>query len=214
MNYIISAAIGYVLGSFPTAYVLLKQFKKIDITQAGSQNVGALNAYETGASTMLGVSVLVIDLLKGLLSVFLLKSIYPGEFIFPAISLVFAVFSHCFSPWIKFKGGRGLAPAAGGFIILSPIIPFFWIIIWAIAYFRTKNIHVGNIAGTALTLALGISSAKLIGKYSIPPAKNEQEYIIFIASILMFILIKHIEPLKDYIKELKQKKNRFGNEKR
>lgn len=214
MNYLISAIIGYLLGSFPTAYVLLKQFKNIDITRAGSQNVGALNSYESSNSKALGIAVLLIDLLKGFLSVYILKIIYPNNFIFPAISLMFAVFSHCYSPWIKFKGGRGLATAAGGSLLLSPIIPITWMIIWAIAYYRTKSIHAGNIAGTVLTFLLAASSARLLGKYSFPPAQNSWEYIIFVTAILGLIFIKHIGPLKDYIKELKQKENRFGNEKR
>jgi glycerol-3-phosphate acyltransferase PlsY len=88
MQYVISAILGYIIGSFPTAYILLKQFKRIDITKAGSSNVGALNAYESSESNAIGGAVLIIDLLKGFLSVYFAKILYPGAFIFPALSLI------------------------------------------------------------------------------------------------------------------------------
>ncbi len=176
--------------------------------------MGALNAYESSESKIIGAAVLIIDLLKGFLSVYLIKILYPDAFIFPALSLMLAVLAHCYSPWIKFKGGRGLATAAGGLLFLSPIIPITWMVVWAIAYYRTKHVHLGNIAATILTGVLGVSSARLLAKYSYPAANNEAEYIIFVVFVLGIISIKHIGPLRDYIKEVKQKENRFINEKR
>ncbi len=114
MEYLISSVAGYLFGSLPTAYLVLKRSKNIDITESGTGNVGAMNSYEITNSKMIGILVFLIDALKGILSVILMKIIFPGEFVFPALALVFAVFSHCFNPWLKFKGGRGLATAAGG----------------------------------------------------------------------------------------------------
>ncbi|MBU1099030.1 MAG: glycerol-3-phosphate acyltransferase, partial [Bacteroidetes bacterium] len=66
MNYIICGVIGYLLGSFPTAFILLKKFKSIDIREQGSTNIGALNSFRVSKSKMLGVLVLLIDMTKGI----------------------------------------------------------------------------------------------------------------------------------------------------
>ena len=69
MDYLFSCIIGYLLGSFPTAFLILKKIKGIDITTKGSGNVGAMNSYEVTNSKKFGIFVLIVDLLKGLLSV-------------------------------------------------------------------------------------------------------------------------------------------------
>ena len=178
MNYIIAFIIGYLLGSFPTAYVLLKKYKKLDITQNGSQNVGAMNSYEVTQSKFIGIIVLLSDAFKGLLTVYILKMFAPDDFLIPAIGLTSAVFAHCYSPWIKFKGGRGLATAAGGAAYLAPIILLLWGILWVVAFVFKKNIHIGNIMATILTLALVFTSSDILLKYTFPRASNSIEFIV------------------------------------
>jgi acyl phosphate:glycerol-3-phosphate acyltransferase len=65
MRYLTWFLIGYLLGSIPTAYIFVKVFNGIDIRKAGSGNVGALNAYEVSGSPLIGLSVLLIDVMKG-----------------------------------------------------------------------------------------------------------------------------------------------------
>ena len=113
MEYLLSISIGYIFGSFPTAFLLVKKFKGINITEDGSGNVGTLNAFRTSKSKIIAISVLLIDALKGALSTFIPLLLFPETFIFPALAMLFAVFAHCFNPWLNFKGGRGLAVAAG-----------------------------------------------------------------------------------------------------
>ena len=66
MQYLISIIIGYLLGSIPTAYLLLKITKGIDIRKSGSGNVGAFNSITTSKSKFIGLVVLLIDFSKGL----------------------------------------------------------------------------------------------------------------------------------------------------
>ena len=212
MNYLISLAIGYLLGSFPTAFIILKKYKQIDITKSGSQNVGALNTYEVSESKLLGISVLLIDALKGFLTVYILKLIFPDEFIFPAIALTAAVFAHCYSPWLKFKGGRGLATAAGGSAYLAPPILILWILLWTIGFLFRKDVHVGNIMATILSIAVVMTSSDILIKYTLPPATNELEFILPVSLMLFIIFIKHWKPLLEYIGKLKQKNKVFENE--
>lgn len=192
------------MGSVPTAFLIMKK-KGIDITIVGSGNVGAMNTYEVSKSKFTGLLVFAVDFIKGLLSVLILKFIYPQEFIFPAIALLFAVLSHCFNPWINFKGGRGLATAAGGTIILFPFLLFSWIIIWLISYVYKKDILLSNILATPLSLFLILGKPELAFKYSFPQPKDVDSLILFSIAGLIIIFIKHIGPLKEIIKTYKSK---------
>ncbi len=204
MQYLISILIGYIFGSIPTAYLLMLR-KGVDITASGSGNVGAMNTYEVSKSKLAGLIVFAVDFTKGLLSVIIVKFIYPGEFIFPALALLFAVMSHCFNPWINFKGGRGLATAAGGSIILFPYLLISWIFIWLISYIYKKDILLSNILATPLSLLLVLGKPELAIKYSFPQPKDIGSLILFSTSGLIIIFIKHIEPLKEIIQTYKTK---------
>ncbi|MEJ5262505.1 MAG: glycerol-3-phosphate acyltransferase [Ignavibacterium sp.] len=204
MQYLISIIIGYILGSIPTAYLVMKR-KGIDITAAGSGNVGAMNSYEVSKSKLTGFIVFATDFLKGLFSVLLVKTIYPEEFIFPALAILFAVFSHCFNPWINFKGGRGLATAAGGTILFFPYLLLSWILLWVISYLFRKDILLSNILATPFSFLLILGKPELAFKYVFPQPKSIDEMILFSAAGLLIIFIKHIEPLKEIIQNFKTK---------
>ena len=207
MNYFISSLIGYLLGSIPSGYLLLKKSRGIDIRKEGSGNVGAYNSYDVTKSKLVGLSVLLIDLLKGILSVIIIKFIYPDSFIFPALSLFFAVFSHCYNPWLNFKGGRGLATAAGGSLFLVPFLLVVWGILWVIFYIMRKDILFANIVATIMSILILFNSGNIAVKYSFPKPADESSLIILSTSILILIFIKHIEPLKELVQKQLKKKN-------
>ena len=212
MEYILCAIIGYFLGSFPTAYILVRKLKGVDIRSTGSSNVGTLNSFKVSKSKFVAVSVLVIDLLKGLASVYLAKIIFGEEFVYPMIALFFAVLGHCYSPWLKFNGGRGLATAAGGALLLAPVIALIWIVLWVIAYIFRKNVHFANIAATILTAALSLTSSDILNKYSFPPAPNSLLFGLAVTLTLAVILSRHIQPLKEYFQVINNKKRGEQNE--
>lgn len=200
MEYLLSAVIGYLSGSFPAAYIMLKKSKGIDITQEGTGNVGAMNSFEITNSKVIGLIVLVIDALKGLLSVYLPLLIFPLNFIFPAIALFFAVFAHCFNPWLNFKGGRGLATAAGGASLLFPFALIIWIILWLVTYIVKKDILLANILAIVVLLIIILISSETAVKYSFPRAGTRGELILFSIALLILIFVRHIEPFKEIIK--------------
>ncbi len=200
MNYFFSAIIGYILGSLPTAYILLKR-KGIDITKSGSGNVGAFNSLEVSKSKVTGLTVFAVDFLKGFLSVFLVKSLYGNYFEFQIVALMFAVISHCYSPWIKFKGGKGLATGAGGTILLMPQILVLWIVLWIFVYIYKKDIQVANSAASGLVGLLAIFTSDILNKYSTPPAQNSAFFGWMTLILFIVILTKHIIPLMEYFKE-------------
>ena len=210
MNYLISVIAGYVLGSFPTAYLVLKKTRGIDITDRGSGNVGAYNSFDVTKSKIIGAIVLLIDAFKGLLSVYLTLLFFPKEFIFPALALLAAVFSHCYNPWLNFKGGRGLATSAGGLLLLFPILVATWVVIWVVIYIVKKDIIWSNIWATVMSLIIIFTTGKIAVKYSFPRADTISILMLFSTSLLIIIFIKHIDPLKDIMKSkniFKMRKN-------
>ena len=205
MQNTLSFIIGYILGSIPTAYLLIKKKHNVDITAEGSGNVGAMNSYEVSKSKLVGISVLLIDLLKGLTAVYLVSLLFGNDFIVKGVALIGAVLSHCYSPWIKFKGGRGLATAAGGMFLLSIPVLAVWVVLWLIAFAFRRDIHFGNFAATLLTAFLSFSSAQILLKYTFTPPETEIQFGFIISMILFIIMLKHIKPIKDYFKAQNKK---------
>jgi len=208
MEYLFSAIIGYLLGSFPTAYLLLKKTKGIDVTSTGSGNVGAMNTYEITGSKVTGIIVLLIDALKGLLSVYIPLLLFPVSFTNPAIGIIFAVLSHSFNPWLGFKGGRGLASAAGGTLLIFPFIAVSWLALWFIIYFIKKDILLANIVAIILTLLIIYAAAGFAFKYTFPKADSLSSMLLFSTGLLSIIFIKHIEPLKELLSSKSLKDNK------
>lgn len=205
MEYLLSSIIGYLLGSFPTAYLFLKQSKGIDITEKGSGNVGAMNSFEVTNSKLIGISVFLVDFLKGVGSVLIPTLIFPNEFVYPAISLFFAVFSHCYNPWLQFKGGRGLSTAAGGAALLFPFLLAVWAVLWVIFYLMKKDIIFANISSTVFSMLIVFGTSEIAVKYAFPKPESISELIVVSVAVLILIFIKHIEPLKEFISEQKNK---------
>ena len=199
MDYLISIIIGYLLGSFPTAYLILKKVKGIDITTQGSGNVGAMNSYEVTNSKKFGLLVFLIDFLKGVLSVLIVLTFINSSFTLAALSLLFSIFSHCYNPWLNFKGGRGLATATGGILILFPILVLSWVLIWVFTYLIKKDILIANIFATILSLVFVLIANKEIIEFAYPKPVLVNELLLFTSAGLLIIFIKHIEPLKDIL---------------
>jgi glycerol-3-phosphate acyltransferase PlsY len=152
-----SGIIGMLLGSFPTAYLVLRWFRGIDIRAAGSGNVGALNSYEVSNNPWFGVTVLVIDFMKGVLAVFVPRFFWPESFAIQFAGGFGAVASHIFNPWLGFRGGKGLATAAGMVVCVAPVLLPAWGLIWISAFAWSREVNVGNgfacaglLAGTVL----------------------------------------------------------------
>ena len=203
MNYLISSLIGFILGSFPTAFLLLRKYRNLDITSQGSGNMGAMNALVVTKSKFIGIAVLLVDALKGLLSVYLVLLFLPVNFVYPALALLFAVFSHCYNPWLKLKGGRGLATAAGGTALLFPFILIAWLLVWFIAYLIKRDIIFANISATILSLIIVFSSVNIAYKYSFPKADTSGSLILFSCSLMLIIFTRHIDPLKELMSNKK-----------
>ncbi|MDT3696885.1 MAG: glycerol-3-phosphate acyltransferase [Ignavibacterium sp.] len=207
MDYFISSLLGYLFGSIPTAYIVLKKAKGIDVTKSGTGNVGAMNSYEVSGSKMLGILVFVVDFLKGVIPVLIILQLFGYKFSFAGLTLVFSIFAHCFNPWLNFKGGRGLATAAGGSLVLAPLLLIIWIIIWLVFYLIKKDILIANIFATILTLVTVMIGNNFYIEYSIITDKNVNELVMLSSVTLILVFIKHIGPLNEIIKKNNKNSN-------
>lgn len=114
-NAIWAALIGFLLGSIPFGLVLTKAAGHGDVRDIGSGSIGATNVLRTGNKGLAAATVL-LDAAKGAVPVLLAAHLWPGT---EGIAAVAAVAGHCFTPWLKFKGGKGFATAAGVLLALA-----------------------------------------------------------------------------------------------
>ncbi len=116
---ILYALFCYLLGSIPTGYILVYLSEKKDVRDYGSRATGATNVLRMKGWTF-ALPVVLVDILKGVLPVYLAITLFEARS-FAALCGLLAVLGHCFPVYLKFKGGKGVATAAGSFIFLAPI---------------------------------------------------------------------------------------------
>ena len=125
---ILCLATAYLIGSFSSAILLSKLLKFPDPRESGSHNPGATNVLRLGGKKAAAI-VLIIDMLKGLLSVLIAKGLGLQGMELAFIALA-AVIGHVFPIFYKFKGGKGVATALGGFFGLSFILGLLATLVW------------------------------------------------------------------------------------
>jgi glycerol-3-phosphate acyltransferase PlsY len=206
MEYIISLLLGYAIGSFPTAYLILKKVKNIDVTKVGTGNVGAMNSFDVTKSKLIGIVVLIIDLLKGMLPIIVLKLFSVNDFSVLSVALIACIFSHCYNPWLNLKGGRGLASAAGGTILIFPFVLVVWLILWVIFFLLKKDITIANVAASIMSLIVAMTSIPTAMKYAFPKPNSEAILVLSSLGFLLIIISKHTEPLQQILESMRLQK--------
>ena len=115
INLIIVAIYSYILGSIPFGLILTKIFLKKDIRKVGSGNIGTTNVLRTG-NKFLAITVLILDLLKGYVSVYITLLYFES---LTSYSALICFIGHIFPVWLGFKGGKGVATYLGVILALS-----------------------------------------------------------------------------------------------
>ena len=183
MEVVIVAIASYLMGSIPFGFILTKIFLKKDIRDIGSGNIGATNALRTGNKS-LGYGTLLLDVLKAIIPVIYTKLNYP-DYIF--ITSMFIFIGHVFPLWLKFKGGKGVAPYVGILFSINLIYGIVFVSIWIITFLISKY----------------SSLASLIASFTIPIYLlffNNENLIFF---SIMFVLIFYTH--RENVKRLKNK---------
>ena len=156
LPYVVCLLAGYIAGSFPTAFLLVRWKSRIDIRHAGSGNVGTANTLDVTGSKALSLAVLALDVAKGALAVLISKAFGSDPWLSCAAGIG-AVAGHNYPVWLRFHGGRGLATAAGVFLLTGWAFVPLWLALFGLAYARWRDVHTGNVL--ALLLAPMIALA-------------------------------------------------------
>ena len=161
LQFLLVAAVAYLLGSVPFGYLLMKRFRGVDIRATGSGNIGATNVARS--SPALGMLTLALDMSKGFLAVVagFLVGIWLTDAVSPdldfgwayqlgAAAAFFAVLGHIFPVWLKFRGGKGVATAVGGFVALAPKSMAVVLLVFVVVVLAFRYISLGSIVAVAL----------------------------------------------------------------
>lgn len=207
LNYVLICIICYLVGSIPFSYLILKLKYNLDITRSGSGNAGAMNSYEVSKSKLTGITVLFFDLLKGIIPAAVLGLILKMSTEYIIIPSTLIVLGHNYSVWLKFKGGRGLAPTAGLAIIVNLWLLLIWLTTYFIFFLIKKNVHIANVIATIFLPLAAIFFGDFIIKYNYDyfyGTSDKTMLFLLISNCCILILTKHIKPL---VKIIKDKKN-------
>lgn len=140
--------LAYFMGSVPFAYIIVRAVKGVDIRTVGSGNAGATNA-----ARVLGkwgfVSVFILDLLKGFIPVFLALKLLGTSPLTLLVGLT-AILGHTYTIFLSFKGGKGVATAAGVFLALAPSETAIALAVFIIVFLITRMVSAGSIFAAAV----------------------------------------------------------------
>ena len=173
----------YIICSIPFGFILTKIFLKKDIRKIGSGNIGATNVLRSG-NKYIGYSTLILDILKAVFVVTLIKINYP-DYVY--VSALCAFLGHVFPFWLKFNGGKGVATYVGILFSLNLIYGLIFGFTWIIIFLFSKYSSLSSIiASLSIPIYLFIV--------------NGDQIIFF---VIMFVLIFYTH--RENIKRLKNK---------
>ena len=145
----------YLLGSIPFGY-LAGRLAGIDIRKVGSGNVGATNVTRI-LGKRYGYPVFAFDFSKGFGSVMISMLMAPGRppewnspEIFGILGATFSVLGHLYPPWLKFKGGKGVATSAGALLALTPVATLIGVGVWIIVFWLTRYVSLASITAAVV----------------------------------------------------------------
>ena len=180
--------VAYLVASIPFGYLLAKQFAGVDIKETGSGNIGATNVLrvvkekDPKLAKKLGAITLFLDAIKGVVVILIAKMLGAPEGVLWTLA-VLAVLGHCFSAFLFFEGGKGVATGFGVLLVMMPIPALIAIIVWAIA---AKGLKISSLSSLIALAAFIIASYIM---YPIVPVIGSHAPIWIITLIITY---KHI----------------------
>jgi glycerol-3-phosphate acyltransferase PlsY len=203
MNYLLILLGGYFLGGVPVGVIVAKAYG-VNIFEVGSGNIGATNV-----SRILGwkawAFVFVPDVLKGAIPALIAKSIV-GTHVGPLdaqaaafLAGLFAVLGHCFSPFLKFKGGKGVATALGAGLGAAPLVALSAFALFGVVLVSTRYMAMASVVGISATMLFGFVFQN-----------QSMQMEPFYALLTVAVALKH---KKNFVRLLKGTEPKFGSKK-
>lgn len=141
-------AAAYLLGSTPSALLVVWLMTGRDVRREGSGNVGATNAVRI-AGPMAGILVTAMDVAKGSLPVWAMLVLNPAS-AWLAAAMLAAIVGHCYPVWLRFAGGKGVATAFGAFVVLAPVPALAGLGVWFAVLAIGRWVSLASLAGAAV----------------------------------------------------------------
>ncbi|MCS7298589.1 MAG: glycerol-3-phosphate 1-O-acyltransferase PlsY [Spirochaetia bacterium] len=189
----------FLIGSIPFGKIVAS-LKGVDITKEGSGNIGATNVFRVVGKGW-GILVLVLDALKGAIPTLASSYIYhskllnfflPEAYVFIGIA---SILGHIFSPFVGFKGGKGVATSLGVFAVLTPVGVLIGAVVFGIFIAIFRIVSISSIAST-----IAVFSFLLV--YHILNNSIANNYVLIASAfvVMVFIIIKHSSNIKRLLK--------------
>lgn len=157
MEQAFALSLAYLAGSVPFAYLLARS-GGVDLRRIGSGNIGATNVLRS-RGVRAAVIVVCLDALKGSLAVLVAERLASGPGL-PVAAGLASVVGHVYPVWLRFRGGKGVATAAGAFGVLVPGALAIAGVVFVLTVWMTRFISVGSMAGAiTLAVAAGLTGA-------------------------------------------------------
>ena len=157
LNLVFISVLSYLVGSIPTSIIMSKLVKGIDIRHHGSGNAGGSNVFRI-LGWKYGLSVILLDALKGVIAVLFVSRLYFGNFPFPnstpfddftliqIIAGIFAVLGHIWTIFAGFKGGKGIATGLGFLVSIVTVDMLLGLVVFAFVVAISKYISLGSLS--------------------------------------------------------------------
>ena len=148
MTLLLIPVAAYLLGSIPFGLILAKTFGGADVRKSGSGNIGATNVARV-VGPLAGILTLLLDIAKGAGAVLVAERLSNSSATWMTIAAFAALVGHCFPLWLRFKGGKGVATAAGVFAVLSPLACVGAILLFLLVVIFWRYVSLGSISAAA-----------------------------------------------------------------
>lgn len=173
----------YLLGSIPFGLILTRALGRGDVRRVGSGNIGATNVARA-AGLLAGVFTLALDVAKGAGAVLLAEKLSNDSASWMMIAAFAALVGHCFPVWLKFKGGKGVATAAGIFLVFSPLACLAAVVLFILVVIFWRYVSLGSVsAAAAMPLLIYFLWAP---RHAPPPAVT-----FGVVAVALLIIYKH-----------------------
>ncbi|HZS53094.1 MAG TPA: glycerol-3-phosphate 1-O-acyltransferase PlsY [Bryobacteraceae bacterium] len=143
------SAVAYLVGGLPFGYWFVRLTSGKDIRTMGSGNIGATNVHRTQGGKA-GVIVLLLDILKGFIAVFIGALVAPNNATALGLSAVFVMLGHCYPVFLRFKGGKAVACFVGAFLYIAPVALGIVLLLFVAIVALWKYISLASIAGALI----------------------------------------------------------------
>lgn len=179
----------FFLGSIPSGYLITQAWKGMDVRTVGSGNIGFTNVVRAAGWTP-GLLTLLLDFSKGFFPVWLASRWTPNLNLLLYIG-AFSLIGHLFTPWLHFKGGKGIAT---GFGVTSAI--FRWYILFPLAIFLLLFLTTRIVSISSLSACLSL----LVLMFFLPDFRQQPVAILLVFVIVALIFYRHQENIQRFLK--------------